>query len=117
MVTPEEAEGIAYIKIEKEKTYEFDINKADNPYKGDTWDKHLRQIWTQDDGPEVSVQIVGIYFGTVAQLEAVLNGETAIQQVKAGKAEDGARYNLAGQKVGASYKGIVIQNGKKFIQK
>ena len=117
MVTPEDAEGIAYIKIEKEKTYEFDINKADNPYKGDTWDKHLRQIWTQDDGPEVSVKIEGIWFGTEAQLEAVLNGGTAIQQVKAGKAEDGARYNLAGQKVGASYKGIVIQNGKKFIQK
>ena len=46
-----------------------------------------------------------------------VEGATAIQQVKAGKAENGARYNLAGQKVGASYKGIVIQNGKKFIQK
>ena len=28
---------------------------------------------------------------------------------------DGAIYNLAGQKVDASYKGIVIQNGKKRI--
>ena len=27
------------------------------------------------------------------------------------------RYNLAGQKVDASYKGIVIMNGKKFMQK
>lgn len=26
-------------------------------------------------------------------------------------------YNLAGQKVGADYKGIVVQNGKKFIRK
>ena len=74
MVTPEDAEGIAYIKIEKEKTYEFDINKADNPYKGDTWDKHLRQIWTQDDGPEVSVTVEGIWFGTAAELEALLGG-------------------------------------------
>ena len=46
-----------------------------------------------------------------------VEGATAIQKVQAVKAEDGARYNLAGQKVGASYKGIVIQNGKKFIQK
>ena len=30
---------------------------------------------------------------------------------------NGAVYNLAGQKVDASYKGIVIQNGRKFIQK
>ena len=39
-----------------------------------------------------------------------------IKDVKALKV-NGARYNLAGQKVDASYKGIVIQNGKKFIQK
>lgn len=26
-------------------------------------------------------------------------------------------YNLAGQKVNKSYKGVVIQNGKKFVQK
>lgn len=30
---------------------------------------------------------------------------------------DGATYNLAGQKVGKSYKGIVIKNGKKFLQR
>ena len=30
---------------------------------------------------------------------------------------DGTRYNLAGQKVDKSYKGVVIMNGKKFMQK
>lgn len=30
---------------------------------------------------------------------------------------NGAIYNLAGQKVGKDYKGIVIQNGRKFVQK
>ena len=114
----EDAEGIVFIPIEKEKTYEFGgPDKAASPYAGDTWNKHVQNVFTQDDGPEVSVTVEGIYFGSEAQLEAALSGETAIQQVKAGKAEDGARYNLAGQKVGASYKGIVIQNGKKFIQK
>jgi hypothetical protein len=37
--------------------------------------------------------------------------------VKAAKKFDGAIYNLAGQKVNASYKGVVIKDGKKFIQK
>ena len=41
-------------------------------------------------------------------------GTTAIDAVKAADA-DGIIYNLAGQKVDASYKGIVIQNGKKRI--
>ena len=40
----------------------------------------------------------------------------AIQSVKTVKA-DGAIYNLAGQKVNASYKGVVIMNGKKYFQK
>ena len=33
------------------------------------------------------------------------------------KVENGVRYNLAGQKVGADYKGIVIVNGKKYLRK
>ena len=132
-----DAEGISFIKLEKEKTYEFDVNKADNPYKGDTWDKHLRQIWTQDDGEEVSVTVEGIWFGTAAELEAAMGGggfdgdevpivggsegvdgdPAAIQKVQVVKAENGARYNLAGRKVDGAYKGIVIQNNKKFVLK
>ena len=44
---------------------------------------------------------------------------TGIQNVKAAdvKSANGAIYNLAGQKVNENYKGIVIKNGKKFIQK
>ena len=41
---------------------------------------------------------------------------TAIQSFKA-KVEAGQIYNLRGQKVNASYKGIVIKDGKKYIQK
>ena len=46
-----------------------------------------------------------------------LDATTGIAAVKADKKFDGAIYNLAGQKVNANYKGVVIQNGKKFIQK
>ena len=42
---------------------------------------------------------------------------SGIKNVKANKVANNVRYNLAGQKVDASYKGIVIMNGKKFIQK
>ena len=31
--------------------------------------------------------------------------------------ESNAMYNLAGQSVGASYKGIVIVNGKKYLKR
>ena len=47
-----DAEGISFIKLEKEKT----------------------QIWTQDDGEEVSVTVEGIWFGTAAELKAALGG-------------------------------------------
>ena len=45
------------------------------------------------------------------------NGATAIQTVKATQANDGAVYNLAGQKVGNDFKGVVIKEGKKMLQK
>ena len=43
-------------------------------------------------------------------------GTAAIKPIKPVKA-DGAIYNLAGQKVSSSYKGIVIKNGKKYNNK
>ena len=67
------------------------------------------------------------YFGCFAsaQTDAILpllfveSNSTDINAVKAANAENGVRYNLAGQKVDKSYKGvvIVIMNGKKMIQK
>ena len=48
--------------------------------------------------------------------KTLVGAGTGINSVKAA-AIDGAIYNLAGQKVNASYKGVVIQNGKKFLQK
>lgn len=45
------------------------------------------------------------------------SGATAIHTVKAAQANDGAVYNLAGQKVANDFKGIVIKNGKKMQQK
>lgn len=44
------------------------------------------------------------------------NETNAINAVKL-NTENGAIYNLAGQKVGANYKGIVVVNGKKVVRK
>jgi hypothetical protein len=47
----------------------------------------------------------------------VETGTTAINTVKATTKKSDAIYNLAGQKVGKDYKGIVIMNGRKYMQK
>ena len=42
---------------------------------------------------------------------------TGIETVKSEKIKDKSYYNLSGQRVDASYKGIVIQNGRKVIKR
>ena len=42
---------------------------------------------------------------------------TGIQAVKTATVGNGYIYNLAGQRVDANYKGVVIKNGQKMIQK
>ena len=45
------------------------------------------------------------------------NSTTAINKVDTAVDANAPVYNLAGQRVGQSYKGVVIQNGKKFVIK
>ena len=47
----------------------------------------------------------------------VTSGADGIQAVKTVKSGNGFIYNLAGQRVDANYKGVVIKNGQKMIQK
>ena len=47
----------------------------------------------------------------------VAAGAAGIQAVKTAKTGNGYIYNLAGQRVDANYKGVVIKNGQKMIQK
>ena len=54
--------------------------------------------------------------GTCVTLLKVTRGTTGISEMLNIKV-DSAVYNLAGQKVGKDYKGVVISNGKKMIQK
>jgi hypothetical protein len=47
----------------------------------------------------------------------VTSSASGIQAVKTVKVDNGFIYNLAGQRVDANYKGVVIKNGQKMIQK
>ena len=44
-------------------------------------------------------------------------GTSGVNAVTVEKAKNNIRYNLAGQRVDESYKGVVIMNGKKFVVK
>ena len=61
----------------------------------------------------------GWVVGTTILKEVELLEKTntaGIKSIKAPQGADGAAYNLSGQKVNDSYKGIVIQNGKKSLR-
>ncbi len=112
-----DAAGVVGIKIEKTKIIETGIGGVESEYKGDIYAKHARQVFTQDKGKASKINIKGIYLGSEADFEAAKAGGSAINAVKKAANADDAIYNVAGQKVNASYKGLVIKNGKKYIQK
>lgn len=61
-----------------------------------------------------------IFKGTpeILPTQAVVPGtSTGITNITTSAADNAPAYNLAGQKVNAAYKGIVIKNGKKMIKK
>ena len=97
-----EAAGVFGLPIEKTKVIEKGVGGVDSEYKGDIYAQHGRQVFTQDRGKASKINIKGIYFGSEAQYNAAKEA-SAIQGVKTIK-NDGAIYNVAGQKVSASYK-------------
>ena len=63
----------------------------------------------------------GVYDGRSRKLAAISKSDvsTAISAVGVTRAQahDGVAYNLAGQRVGKDYKGVVIINGKKVVRR
>ena len=61
------------------------------------------------------------YSGTgailISSIEITPVSASGISTIKANAASNGAIYNIAGQKVAKDFKGLVIKDGKKFIQK
>lgn len=84
--------------------------RTDMPFKPIEEDAHINLCSGWVVGTTV-VKKVEVY-EIVAQ--GARSGKTAIKTVKVANTND-AVYNLSGQRVDASYKGLVIQNGKKRI--
>jgi hypothetical protein len=72
-------------------------------------------VFIKKDGTEILPEYKGDDWGGGAYtVEEVTDG---INNVTTAKVENAVRYNLAGQKVDNSFKGVVIVNGKKMLQK
>lgn len=101
---------------EKAKTYhttELFINSklvADDPAE--------EQITLTEDMPSVKFGRNGNTGTCVVKVTVVRGGtSTGISSVNAAAAKkDGKTYNMAGQEVSSSAKGIVIKNGKKYVK-
>ncbi len=77
----------------------------------------IKQTWIQG-AKGATFKLKKAYFAVAsATPEANIGTPTAISTVKAATQQDGAIYNLAGQRVDKAYKGIVIMNGKKVVKK
>ena len=78
-------------------------------FSGNTWRDGLVSLGSGKMVGTTVLKKVQVY-------EKKKGGTEAIKPVKPEKTDD-ALYNLAGQKVSSSYKGIVIKNGKKYNNK
>lgn len=54
---------------------------------------------------------------TLTKVELKVPDPSGVNTINAVKVDNGAIYNVAGQKVNAGYKGLVIMNGKKYVNK
>jgi len=76
----------------------------------------VQQMWIRGE-KGASYTLKKAYFAVEsATPTANLGTLTGIEAAKTAK-QDGATYNIAGQKVDASYKGLVIKDGKKYMNK
>ena len=100
---------------------------SDNTIKFDNRELGIASATTPDDSEGIRVYtITGVEAGEhkitrgsgesgLFYVEVREAGTTAIRAMKT-KVAGNATYNLSGQRVDATYKGIVIRNGKRFIQ-
>ena len=71
----------------------------------------------KDNVKQFALQAAEIGTVQIAKCYLVKNGASAIKNIQTIKTSDNVRYNLAGQVVDGSYKGIVIIGGKKYLVK
>jgi hypothetical protein len=77
----------------------------------------VKQIYVMGDKGSTYILKAAYVAIASATPEANIGTDTGIQTAKIGELNSGVCYNLAGQKIYASYKGLVIKNGKKVFVK
>lgn len=101
------------------KTYMVDISKWGklSQYAYQNLNKPDGEQYGKDDIEVTKIVVTKVYLTnkTVEELNTGTNISSAVVVPKVNT--NAPIYNLAGQKVNKSYKGVVIQNGKKFVQK
>ena len=101
------------------KTYMVDISKWGklSQYAYQNLNKPDGEQYGKDDIEVTKIVVTKVYL-TNKTVEELNTGTNISSAVVAPKVNANAPiYNLSGQKVNKSYKGVVIQNGKKFVQK
>lgn len=101
------------------KTYMVDISKWGklSQYAYQNLNKPDGEQYGVDDIEVTKIVVTKVYL-TNKTVEELNTGTNISSAIVASKVNTNAPiYNLAGQKVNKSYKGVVIQNGKKFVQK
>ena len=111
-------ESAALTRANTEKKVEFGVGATCIVVALDASNKNaVQQMWIQGN-KGASYTIKKAYFAVAsATPEANIGTITGISSIENALQNNGLRYNLAGQKVDASYKGVVIENGKKILVK
>ena len=120
------SENSKMTKIEMECD-DFKEKKTHKQFLADGFDQNIEGVTISADKIHVTWtgDVNSVEFKTlshqvrVKKITVTLKSEPAgIKEVNNGTVNENAPiYNLAGQRVGKDYKGVVVQNGKKFIKK
>lgn len=112
--TTPKADGTSYSFVGSYKTY--DLVNDDYMLYADKW-------WKTEAGDSYKIKAFRAYIKAntpeaAKQLNLVIDGQTTGLKLNTVNGNiEGETYNIAGQRVANSYKGLVIKNGKKIIKK
>lgn len=119
-------DGVTLVAGEPKTTgVSYDFVGSYKPYNlaTDNYMLYNNQWWKNEEGDNYKVNAFSAYVQATTpeaakQLTLVIDGQTTGLKINTVTGNiDGETYNMAGQSVANSYKGLVIKNGKKIIKK
>ena len=119
-------DGVTLVAGEPKTTgVSYDFVGSYKPYNlaTDNYMLYNNQWWKNEEGDNYKVNAFSAYVQATTpeaakQLTLVIDGQTTGLKLNTVTGNiEGETYNLAGQRVANSYKGLVIKNGKKIIKK